>query len=120
MKIVVTATGPEMEAEVDPRFGRGAFYILVDTANMDHVVLPNEEGRQSPQGAGVQAAQKVAAAGAEALLTGHCGPKAHQLLEAAGIQVYNNATGTVVDAVESFMAGKLEVATGPNVEGHWQ
>ena len=106
MKIMITAAGPDLDSPVDPRFGRGAYFVLVDTETRG-------------QGAGVQAAQKVAAAEAEALLTGHCGPKAHQVLSAAGIKVYNNISGTVNDAVESFLSGQLTAAHGPDVEGHW-
>ena len=120
MKIIVTAEGPDLESAVDPRFGRAAFYILVDTENMKHVALDNERGRTSQQGAGVQAAQRVADTGAEALLTGHCGPKAHQTLSAAGIKVYSNQSGSVQDAVERLVRGEVAPSTKADVEGHWQ
>ncbi len=119
MKIMITATGPDLDSPVDPRFGRGAYFVLVDTETRDHLAVSNADGQDAGQGAGVQAAQKVAAAEAEALLTGHCGPKAHQVLSAAGIKVYNNISGTVNDAVESFLSGQLTAANGPDVEGHW-
>jgi predicted Fe-Mo cluster-binding NifX family protein len=120
MKILITAQGPSLDSEVDARFGRGAFYLLVNTDNLEHVALDNESGRSATQGAGVQAAQRAAEAGAEALLTGHVGPKAHQTLTAAGIAIYSNVTGTVREAVESFRQGTLQQTHAADVEGRWQ
>ena len=120
MKIIVTAQGPFLESEVDPRFGRGAYYLLIDTDNLDHVALENESGRISAQGAGVQAAQRVAESGAKAVLTGHVGPKAHQTLTAAGIAIYSNVTGTVQEAVARFDQGEFQQTHQADVEGRWQ
>ncbi|RLB13677.1 MAG: dinitrogenase iron-molybdenum cofactor biosynthesis protein, partial [Deltaproteobacteria bacterium] len=57
--------------------------------------------------------------GAEVLLTGHCGPNAFKALQAANIRVANNASGTVRDAVKAYLDGKLSLAEGSDVEGHW-
>ena len=120
MQIAVTAQGPDLESPVDPRFGRAAYFLLIETETLDWTVMENQDGHQAHQGAGVQAAQKIAGAGAEALLTGHCGPKAHQLLVSAGVKIYNNAEGTVRQAIEQFQDGKLVPTAEPDVEGHWQ
>jgi predicted Fe-Mo cluster-binding NifX family protein len=119
MKIAVSAKGNSLDAEVDPRFGRAGFFLLVDPETMQVEVVANKQNLQLPQGAGIQAAQTVAERGASVLLTGNCGPKAFRVLEAAGVKVGIGVSGTVREAVEQYKAGKIRFADGPNVEGHW-
>jgi predicted Fe-Mo cluster-binding NifX family protein len=71
------------------------------------------------QGAGIQAAERVARLGVESIVTGHCGPKAFQVLSAAGIKVFNTGTESVAAALESYRKGTLKEASTPDVEGHW-
>ena len=63
--------------------------------------------------------QTVARLGAEAVLTGHVGPKAFATLQGAGIRVYTGASGNVREAVEKFKAGQWHAAGKADVEGHW-
>ena len=119
MKVAVTSQGKEMNSGVDPRFGRASCFIVVDTDTGDHRVVDNTQNLNAAQGAGVQAAQAVAELKVEAVLTGHCGPKAFRVLDAAGIKVYLGIEGTVQDALEMLKAGQCKEADSHNVEGHW-
>jgi predicted Fe-Mo cluster-binding NifX family protein len=119
MKIAVTSQGKDLDSQVDPRFGRAAFILIVDSDTMSFEVLDNKENINALKGAGIQAASNIANKGAEALLTGFCGPNAFKTLQAAGVKVANNATGTIKDAVKAFLNGKMAFADGANVEGHW-
>ena len=119
MKIVISAKGPDLEAQVDPRFGRAPYFLLVDPESMEYEVLANGENIQAAQGAGIQAAALVARQRPVAVLTGNCGPKAFQTLQAAGIQVIVGVEGPVRQAVQNYQAGKFKPASGPNVTGHW-
>jgi len=119
MKIVVTAMGCNPESQVDPRFGRAAKFVLVDTETREVSAVDNDQGVNVPQGAGVQAADTVSRIGAELVITGHCGPKAFRALEAAGIQVVVGAEGTVTEAIDRYAAGELQPAKAANKEGHW-
>ena len=119
MKIAVTATGATMESQVDPRFGRAACFVVVDTQTMEHHAVENSQNLNLPQGAGIQAGKTVADTGAKAVLTGHCGPKAFAVLKAAGIEVFTNASGTVRQSVEDYKQGKMKAASGADVDGHW-
>ncbi|MBU4272449.1 MAG: NifB/NifX family molybdenum-iron cluster-binding protein [Planctomycetes bacterium] len=119
MKIVVTAQRAEMESAVDPRFGRAKYFVLVDTETGQHQAHDNAQNLNAPQGAGIQAAQAVAQLGAEAVLTGHVGPKAFATLGAANIAIYTGAAGTVKEAIEQFQARRLEPAAKADVQGHW-
>ncbi len=118
MKIAVTSMGETLESPVDPRFGRGRYLLVYDTEKEDYEVIDNQANVQAAQGAGVQAAQAVASAGAEVLLTGHCGPRAFSVLQSSGVQVVNGATGTVKESIERFRRGELKPAGGADVAGH--
>lgn len=118
MRIAITASQPNLESPVDPRFGRCPYFIVADTETGEWEAVDNAQNVNAAQGAGVQAAQTVADRGAEAVVTGHCGPKAWRGLSAAGMQVYVNVEGTVAEAIERLKQGRLEAASGPDVEAH--
>jgi len=119
MKIVVTAQEADLEGPVDPRFGRAQHFVVFDSENGTHEAHSNEQNLTAPQGAGIQAAQAVARTGAQAVLTGHVGPKAFRTLEAAGIAVYSGVNGTVAEAIESWKTNQLEPSSKADVDGHW-
>ncbi len=105
MKVVVTATGPSLDATVDPRFGRCPYFVLVETDDLQ------SRGMENPcvalgSGAGIQAAKFVTGEGAEVVLTGACGPKAYDTLTAAGVEVLIGCQGTLRDAIEDFRTGR--------------
>lgn len=114
MKLAVTSSGPTPEAEVDPRFGRCAYFLIVDTDTMEFEAIENSNAALGG-GAGVQSGQLMAAKDVKFVLTGNCGPNAHQTLSAAGIGVIPGCSGAVRDAVERFKAGQLNTASEPNV-----
>lgn len=117
MRIAVTAVQPRLDAEMDPRFGRCPFFVIVETDNLSFEAIDNE-AQALGQGAGIQAARLLADRGVKYVLTGNCGPNAHQTLTAAGIGVIVGCAGTVRSAVEQFTAGRLQPAGAPNVPGH--
>ena len=119
MKILVTAKGKQTNDEVDPRFGRAKFFILVDTDTNEATAHDNSQNMNAVQGAGIQAAESVARLGAEAVVTGNVGPKAFRVLNAAGIKIYLCHQTTVDDAVRRFKTGELKEVASANVEGHW-
>ena len=119
MKIAVTSAGTDLDSELDPRFGRAAYIIIVDSETMDFEVLDNRENVTALKGAGIQAASMISRKGAEVLLTGFCGPNAFKTLKAAKIGVANDAEGSVRDAVKAYVDGRLPLSDAPNVEGQW-
>ncbi len=119
MKIAITAKGPELGSEVDPRFGRAAYILIVDTETKSIEALNNKANVDAFKGAGIQAATMVADKGAEVLLTGYCGPNAYKTVTAAGMKVVNDITGTVEEAIDRFNAGDVVYSDGANVDGHW-
>ncbi|MBW1992721.1 MAG: NifB/NifX family molybdenum-iron cluster-binding protein [Deltaproteobacteria bacterium] len=119
MIIAVSASGPGLDAPVDPRFGRAPFFVLVDPETLEFEVVPNQVNLRAPQGAGIQAAALVAGYQPKAVLTGHCGPKAFFTLQAAGIDVIVGVEGSVREAVQNYQAGKYQPARGPDKHSHW-
>ena len=105
MKIAITSTGTNPESPVDPRFGRSPYIAFVDLHTGQLEALANPFADASG-GAGIQSAQFVLGHSAEALLTGHCGPKASSVLSDAGVQVVNGISGTVREAMESYRQTK--------------
>ena len=83
------------------------------------VIISNQQNLNAAQGAGIQAAQTIVKAGAGALVTGHCGPKAFRVLAAAGVKVYNTDAPTIAEALARYLAGQLTEAAAANVESHW-
>lgn len=118
MKIAITATGAELASPLDPRFGRARLLVVLDEETGHLEPLDNDDAAEAPQGAGIRAAERVIAAGARALITGHCGPNAFRALQAAGIEVFTTTATTVGDAVYRFQMGHLSRAAGPDVPGH--
>jgi predicted Fe-Mo cluster-binding NifX family protein len=119
MKIAITATGPDLSSEIDPRFGRARYLLLVDSPERTFVAVDNRAGMDAAQGAGIQAAQTVIDNKARVLISGHCGPKAFRALKAAGVQVYLASGGTVAEALGQYESGGLVLAPSADVDGHW-
>ncbi len=105
MKIVISSSGPDLDAAVDPRFGRAAYFIIADSENGELLEsIDNSSGMDAAQGAGITAAAMVADKGVGAILTGRLGPKAMAVVEKTKIKVISNVSGTVREAVEQFRA----------------
>ncbi len=119
MIVAITAKGKHLSDEVDPRFGRAPYILIVDTETMEYEVLDNSSNVNALKGAGIQAATMVADKGAKVLLTGYCGPNAFTTIQAAGMKVVSDVTGTVEEAVKKFQSGNVQYSENANTEGHW-
>ena len=119
MKICVTAVADGLDAQLDPRFGRCPYFVIVDSETMKFEAIPNT-ATGAMGGAGIQAAQTAASKRVEVLITGNVGPNAFQALSAAGIKIVTGAFGTVRDVVERYKKGELKGETSaPTVRGHF-
>jgi predicted Fe-Mo cluster-binding NifX family protein len=119
MKIAVTAMGQDIGSEVDPRFGRARYILIIDQDGAVSEAIDNAQNFNAMRGAGIQAAKNLADRKVDVLLTGHCGPNAFTTLNAAGIKVGIEQSGTVKDALDRFNRNEVNFADKPNVEGHW-
>ncbi len=114
MKIVISSTGDNLDSQIDPRFGRCKFFIIVETDDMGFESFNNENIALN-SGAGIQSASFVASKEAKAVLTGSCGPKAMEVFSKANIEVFTDFAGTVKDAVEKFKKGEIKPVKEANV-----
>ena len=119
MKLVFTTHGDSLDGALDPSFGRARTFLLYDLQDASCELISNAQNLSAAQGAGIQAAQTIVKAGAAALITGHCGPKAFRVLEAAGVKVFNTDAPTVAEALARYRDGRLAQAQSANVDGHW-
>lgn len=104
--IAVSSEGPTLEDPVDPRFGRAGGFVVMDIESLETTYLDNGASQVLAQGAGIQAAENLAKAGVQVLLTGHVGPKAWAALEAAGLEVVQGVENmTVGEALARYQAG---------------
>ena len=106
MKIAVSSSGKDLDSMIDPRFGRCAYFLLVETDDMSFEVFDNQS-IASGGGAGIQSAQFISSKGAKAVITGNCGPNAVKTLAAAGIEVFLENTGIVRKVLQKFKNGEL-------------
>jgi len=118
MKICVTATANTLDAQIDPRFGRCSYLVIVDSETMQFEAIPNMAAGATG-GAGIQAAQTIANKGVKLLITGNVGPNAFGALSAAGIEIVTGAFGTVREAVERSKLGEFKKTGAPTVDGHF-
>jgi len=114
MKIAVSALGPDLNSMVDFRFGRAAYFIIMDTDTNEYNSIQNPNV-YAASGAGIQSAQTVVNEDVGAVISGQMGPNAHRVIAAANIPVYISAGGTVAENLERFKRDELEQMSQPSV-----
>jgi len=118
MKMCISATSDSLDANVDPRFGRCQYFVIVDSETMEFSAIYNDS-TNAAHGAGIQAAQTVANMGAKVVITGNIGPNAFNVLSATGIKLVTGISGSIRDAVEKYKNGQLQETSSPTVGGHF-
>jgi len=118
MKIAVSSNGKDLDSQIDPRFGRCAYFIIAETDDMSFEAFDNESIALGG-GAGIQSAQFVASKGAVVVITGNCGPNAVKALSAARVEIYLGQSGTVRESIEKYMKGNMKSTSKPNVADHY-
>ena len=117
MKIAVSSSGKNLDSQVDPRFGRCAYFVIVETDDMSFEAFDNENIALGG-GAGIQSAQFVGSKGAKAVITGNCGPNAVQTLSVSRIDVFVGNSGTVREVIEKYTRGEIKSSSTANVADH--
>jgi predicted Fe-Mo cluster-binding NifX family protein len=118
MKIAVSSSGKDLDSQVDPRFGRCAYFVIVETDDMSFEAFDNENVAAGG-GAGIQSAQFVASKDAKAVITGNCGPNAMQTLSASRVEVFVGQSGSVREVIERYRRGDMKSTSTHNVTDHY-
>ena len=118
LKICISSSGEDLNANVDPRFGRCDYFLIVDPNTEKFESIDNKSSK-AMGGAGIQAAELVAKTGANVVITGNVGPNAFQTLKAAGIKIIIGASGNIKDILDKFNRGELNEIDRPSVESHF-
>lgn len=115
MKVAISAYGQDLDAEINTRFGRCDYFLIVETDTMAFDSYANESMNLTG-GAGIQAATFVISKGVQAILTGSCGPNAMAVFNSAGVAVYPGQAGTVAQAVLRLKNNELANVTQATAE----
>lgn len=107
MKVAISATGSTLDSTMDQRFGRAAFFLVVDSETSQFEVI-NNEAAGAAGGAGITSAQTVVDKGVEAVITGNVGPNAMSVLNTAEIAIYRGVSASIQDNIDKFKKGTLE------------
>jgi len=105
---IPTMTQSGLDDHVSPHFGRAPSFTVVDTGTNVVKVLQNTSEHMGGTG---MPPELMAAAGVEVMLCSGLGPRAIQMFEQYGIEVYVGASGTVRDAIQAWKTGSLREAT---------
>ncbi|MGC9021575.1 MAG: NifB/NifX family molybdenum-iron cluster-binding protein [Dissulfurimicrobium sp.] len=120
MKVAVSAKGQDMSAMIDPRFGRADYLLIIDASSRKMLkVIDNRGSQNAAQGAGINTASRMVNEGVEVVLTGRMGPKAFDVLRAAGVKIISGVSGTVGEALDGFLKGDYQESSGPDNPGHF-
>jgi len=121
MKIAISSTGNNLESEVDARFGRCSYFLIVeieDNKIKDFKAIENTAKAQMG-GAGITAGEIVAKQKVDAIITVNLGPRAFSVFEQFKIKIYQGE-GKINKVIQDFLDKKLKEltnATGPQNQG---
>lgn len=118
MKIAFSSAGMDLDSEIDPRFGRCAYFLFVNPDDMTFEAFENES-MSLGGGAGIQSGQFIASKGANVVITGNVGPNTSRTLNAAGVDVIVGVSGPIREAIERYKRGELSPANQANVPDHY-
>ncbi len=117
MNVAISAKDPDEKAEIDERFGRCPYFVIVDTKEMDFECMENPHSREA-HGVGPQVVQTLSDMEVDTVISGNIGPNAYRTLNSADIEVYKGS-GEVEEAVKKLEKGELNQLDDETVQGHF-
>ena len=108
MKLGIPSSGTDLNDEIDSRFGRCEYFIVVETETMDIEGMENPF-KSASQAAGIRAVEFLAKKGVEMVITTNLGPNAEGTLRQAGIGIVTGVTGRIEEIVKDFKNGNLKI-----------
>ncbi len=112
MKLLITAKGPNLDSPIDKRFGRGEYFVIVDTDSKSIIESFHNEYLNNEHGVGIKTATLTLEKGVDAVITGSYGPKAYDVLKQGTLKLYVFTNeNTVQDVLDNFEKGNLKEFT---------
>ena len=118
MKVYISSTGTTLDSNVDPRFGRCAFFIIYNT-DSDTFEYYENDSRNAMGGAGIKAAQKALENKIDAVISGSIGPNAFRVFNSSTIKIYTGVSGSIRSAIAQLKNNELTQAASSNVQSHY-
>lgn len=97
-----------LDDEVSVHFGRAPTFTVVDTDSKEVVVMRNRSEHMGGLG---KPPEHIAKTGAKVMICSGLGPRAIDMLNSFGIEVFIGAAGTAREALKMWEEGKLPPAT---------
>ena len=108
MKIAIALEENNYSSQTDRRFGRAAYFILINTETNDYEIIENE-AKDEATGAGLKAVKTLVNLGVNEIIVGEIGPKAAVLINEFEIPVYKMGDFKTVDEIlKNYRDNKLE------------
>lgn len=106
MKIAVPSTRPDLEGTVANRLGTCDYLLVIETDDLSFEAVENPS---SPfgTGGGIQAVTVVLNLGAKTILVGYMAPHIVSALAKQGVEVVCQASGTVAEALNSYITARI-------------
>jgi predicted Fe-Mo cluster-binding NifX family protein len=121
MKIAISSVGEDLESQVDSRFGRCNYFLIVEvdkeSKEIKNFNSVKNTAKAQAGGAGITSAQIVANERPDAVITVNTGPRAFSVFEQLGIKVYQGK-GIIREVLQDLLEGKLKELTGSNGPQH--
>jgi len=119
MKIAISSTGRNLESEIDPRFGRCAYFLIVEVENkkIKKTKVIKNTAKAQAGGAGISAGEIIANQEVDAVITTNLGPRAFDVFSQFGIKVYSGK-GKIKEVLEKVIKGNLKELSNPTGPQH--
>lgn len=119
MKIAVSSTNKNIEANVSDVFGRCPYFVIAELSikegtssdgkdqKIEKIEVIKNKSADQTGGAGISSSQLLAEKNVDAVITSNVGPRALDVLNQFNIEIYSGE-GVIKDVLQEFMNGKLQ------------
>ena len=112
VKVCVPTMGNNgLKEYVSEHFGRAPTFTIVDLSTNEVKIIPNTSEHMGGIG---KPPELIAGAQVDVMLCSGLGPRAIQMFEQQGVEVFVGARGTVKEAIKAWKEGRLQEATDAN------
>lgn len=101
MKIAIVSEKKSLDARIDSRFGRCAYFAIYDGESNTTEFFPNP-AKDSPEGAGPEAVKFIASKGVKRVVAPEFGRKAEAMLKKLQIEMVHDKDKTISEIIKEL------------------